>query len=221
MLRDAGLLLLEIMEAIVPKGFWLRDASALNVQFDGRRLRLIDTLSIGLRPSNSPWVAYHQFCCHFLAPLALAAYGDVRTMGLWREFIDGYSLDLSARLLPRHKRFRAGLFSHLILHAWFSRKYENQEGLQNRPGSWTRLSDSSLLGLIHSLKRTISRIRWPKQNEFWKEYHAFRLYRDGDVQRKKEYVEKAIAQTQPGTVWDLGGNVGGSRGSRPHQGPLW
>jgi hypothetical protein len=208
MLQDAGLLLLEIMENLVPKGFWLRDASALNVQFDGNRLRLIDTLSIGRRPSNSPWVAYHQFCSHFMAPLALAACGDVRTLGLWREFFDGYPLDLAARLLPINKKYRPGLFFHLVLHAWFSRKYENREGPTDRSARWSRVSDPSLLGLVRSLKRTVSRIRSPNKPEFWKEYQAFRLYRDADVQRKKEYVEKAIREIQPGTVWDLGGNVG-------------
>ena len=53
MLKDNALLHLKMMEALVPLGFWLRDASAFNVQFDGRGLRFIDTLSIGKRSPKS------------------------------------------------------------------------------------------------------------------------------------------------------------------------
>jgi hypothetical protein len=210
MLQDAGLLLLEIMETLLPRGFWLRDASALNVQFDGQRLRLIDTLSIGRRPPNNSWVAYQQFCSHFLAPLALASCGDVRTLGLWREFFDGYPLDLAVRLFPLNKKYRPGLFFHLALHAWLRRKYEKREGPAKRSARWSRVSDSSLLGLVRSLKRTVSRVRSPNRPDFWKEYRAraFRLYGDADVQRKKGFVEKVMREIQPAVVWDLGGNVG-------------
>ncbi|MCP4692588.1 MAG: class I SAM-dependent methyltransferase, partial [Desulfobacterales bacterium] len=69
MLKDGALLHLDAMEALIPEGFWLRDASAFNVQYDGERPRLIDTLSVGPRIADSPWVAYGQFCAHYLAPL--------------------------------------------------------------------------------------------------------------------------------------------------------
>jgi len=65
MFKDAALLHLDAMEMLLQHGFWLRDASAFNVQYDGSRLRLIDTLSIGRRVPESPWVAYGQFCSLF------------------------------------------------------------------------------------------------------------------------------------------------------------
>jgi len=99
-LKDAALLHLDIMERLVPEGFWLRDASAFNVQSNGKALCLIDTLSIGIRVPHSPWIAYKQFCSHFLAPLVLAAYGDVRTLSLWRAYIDGYPLDMVVKMIP-------------------------------------------------------------------------------------------------------------------------
>ncbi|MBW2113131.1 MAG: hypothetical protein JRH00_17230 [Deltaproteobacteria bacterium] len=60
-LKDAALIHLKAMEKILPRGFWLRDASAFNAQFDGSRVVLIDTLSVGKRVPESPWVAYGQF----------------------------------------------------------------------------------------------------------------------------------------------------------------
>ena len=68
--KDAALIHMDMMEMLLPQGFWLRDASAFNIQYDGQKLRFIDTLSIGEKIPDSPWVAYGQFCSHFLAPLA-------------------------------------------------------------------------------------------------------------------------------------------------------
>jgi hypothetical protein len=208
MLQDAALLHLDLMEQLIPEGFWLRDASAFNVQFDGRRLVLIDTLSIGRRPPQSPWVAYQQFCSHFLGPLALAAFCDIRLLALWREFLDGVPLDLAVHLLPSLKWYHPGLFFHLTLHSRFIKRYAGKEGFESRAGRWTRLSNSSLLGLIHSLRRAVSRLQWSGKAEFWRDYQKFRPYQEKDLTRKKEYVQEVVRRIKPGTVWDLGGNVG-------------
>ena len=59
-------------------GLSLKDASAYNIQLHNGRPTLIDTLSFEPYESGLPWVGYRQFCQHFLAPLALMAYRDVR-----------------------------------------------------------------------------------------------------------------------------------------------
>jgi hypothetical protein len=53
---------------------------------------LIDTLSFEAYHEGEPWVAYRQFCQHFLAPLALMAHTDVRLSQLLRVYIDGIPL---------------------------------------------------------------------------------------------------------------------------------
>ena len=78
----------------------LKDASAYNIQFRGGRPVLIDTLSFERYREGEPWVAYRQFCQHFLAPLALMSHTDVRLSQLLRVYIDGIPLDLASRLLP-------------------------------------------------------------------------------------------------------------------------
>ena len=133
MLKDAARLHLDIMERLLPKGFWLRDASAFNAQYDGSGLKLIDILSIGKRIPESPWVAYGQFCSHFLAPPAMAAHGDIRLTGLWRHFIDGFPLDLAQSVLPLRKRLRPGLFMHLVLHARFQKNAQRREKMERPP----------------------------------------------------------------------------------------
>ncbi|HOO90267.1 MAG TPA: hypothetical protein PLA74_05535 [Syntrophales bacterium] len=209
LLKDAALLHLDIMELIVPKGFWLRDASAFNVQYDGKALRLIDTLSIGKRVPESPWVAYKQFCSHFLAPLALAAYGDVRTLSLWRAYIDGYPLDLAAKMISLWKRYKPGIFMHLVLHARFQAAADRKEDIgRSEQERKPKLSDSRLIALIRSLKRAVEGIRWKRSSAIWEEYGDIRTYGTGDVSRKAAYVEQAVEKLNPGVVWDLGSNTG-------------
>ena len=96
----------------------LKDASAYNVQFRGSAAPIfIDTLSFERYRDGEPWVAYRQFCQHFLAPLALIAYRDERLSQLFRVFIDGIPLDLAATLLPGSTRLRPSLAMHVHLHA--------------------------------------------------------------------------------------------------------
>ena len=77
-LQDAATLTLEIQQRALARGFTLRDSSAYNVQFRGGRPVFIDTLSFEPLEEGKPWVAYKQFCEHFLLPLTLMSSRDVR-----------------------------------------------------------------------------------------------------------------------------------------------
>ena len=209
MLKEAALLHLAAMEMLLPLGFWLRDASAFNVQYDSNRLLLIDTLSIGQRIPKSPWVAYKQFCSHFVAPLAMAAYCDIRTLSLWRNYIDGYPIDLATRMLPLRKSFRAGLFMHLFLHARFQNLADRKENIsKSKSSKKPTVSDRGLLGLIRSLRRTITGIKWKRTSKVWEDYEELRTYEAEDIAQKSEYVDKVVQRLKPKMVWDLGANIG-------------
>ncbi|MCK4604899.1 MAG: SAM-dependent methyltransferase, partial [Deltaproteobacteria bacterium] len=209
MLKEAALLHLDAMEILVAKGFWLRDASAFNVQYDGNRMRLIDTLSIGRRVPDSPWVAYKQFCSHFLAPLAMAAYCDIRTLSLWRNYIDGYPLDLATKMLRFWRLYRPGLFMHLTLHARFQDVSDRKEDIgKAKLDKKLKVSDRGLIGLIRSLHRTIEGIKWKRFSKIWEKYGEIRTYEAEDVAQKSEYVDRVVQRLQPNMVWDLGANTG-------------
>jgi hypothetical protein len=209
MLKDAALLHLDVMEEILPEGFWLRDASAFNVQYDGQRLRLIDTLSIGQRVPNSPWVAYGQFCAHFLAPLALAAYCDIRMLGLWRNYIDGYPLDLAVKMLPVWRLWSPGIFMHMFMHARLQSAADKKEDLGTvKPERTLTVSDRGLMGIIRSLRRTIHGIKWRRFSRIWEDYDHIRTYQPEDIELKSEYVSTVMHRLRPGIVWDLGANTG-------------
>lgn len=209
MLKDAAILHLEAMELLLPLGFWLRDANAFNIQYDGKRLRLIDTLSIGRKTAGSPWVAYGQFCAQFLAPLAVAAYCDIRTLGLWRSYMDGMPLDLAVKMIPKWRLFRPGFFMHLFLHEKFQKSSDRKEDIGKQVEvAAPKVSDTGLLGLIRSLRRTIDGIKWKPVSRVWDDYQEIRTYATEDVTQKTEYVDRTIKRINPKIVWDLGANTG-------------
>ena len=73
--KQAALLTLTIEEQALKYDLSLKDSSAYNIQFVGARPVMIDTLSFESYVEGQPWVAYRQFCQHFLAPLALTEQG--------------------------------------------------------------------------------------------------------------------------------------------------
>ncbi len=99
-LKDAALLTLRAQTLAAEAGMTLRDASAYNVQFQRGTPVLIDSLSFERAEDGRPWVAYRQFCEHFLAPLALMARVDIRLGGLLRDHLEGVPLDLAAQPAP-------------------------------------------------------------------------------------------------------------------------
>jgi hypothetical protein len=212
MLKEAALLHLEAMEMLIPMGFWLRDASAFNVQYDGERLCLIDALSVGRRIPYSPWVAYGQFCSHFLAPLAVAAYRDIRLLSMWRSFINGFPLEMAVRMLPGLRKYQPGLFMHLTLHSRYQTRADRKEDMRNgkpeKKIKELKVDDRGLIGLIRSLKKTVSSITWKRYSKIWEDYTEIRTYDSEDVSAKSDYVDKVVRDLQPSMVWDLGANTG-------------
>ena len=104
-LKEAALATLSIHKRALKLDMSLKDASAYNIQFVRGKAMLIDTLSFEAYKEGEPWTAYKQFCQHFLAPLALMSYRDIRLSQLLRVYIDGVPLDLASALLPFKTKF--------------------------------------------------------------------------------------------------------------------
>jgi hypothetical protein len=108
-LRAAALLTLDIQEAALEKGMTLKDASAYNVQFEGTQPICIDCLSLEILEDGAPWVAYAQFCRHFLAPLVLMAKVHLGALLMLRDHIDGIPLELASAMLPLRTQLSPGI----------------------------------------------------------------------------------------------------------------
>ena len=206
-LKDAALATLEIQRRALDHGLSLRDASAYNIQFRNGKPILIDSLSFEVLEEGAPWVAYRQFCQHFLAPLALMANCDMRLGELLRSNIDGIPLDLASALLPAKTRLRSPLLLHLHSHAK-SQQRSGDKGV-SREDVKGRFSKRAFQGLIESLRSGISGLKWDPQPSAWVDY-----YSEGDsyeaeaLEHKRELVTEYVKSRSPSSVWDLGANTG-------------
>lgn len=205
-LKDAALATLRVQRKAIAYGMILKDASAYNIQFLNGSPILIDTLSFEVYQDGMPWDAYGQFCRHFLAPLALMSYRDVRLNQLMKIWIDGIPLDLAARLLPFRARLNAGLQSHVYLHAAAQEKYSSDSG--SHKAQQVYISKAALESLVYSLENTIRKLDWKGEKSEWGDYYEITNYSVGAFGEKKQVIEKWIKKASPKNVWDMGGNNG-------------
>jgi len=203
-LKDAALATLSIQRRALKAGMSLKDASAYNIQFVRGKATLIDTLSFEVYKEGQPWVAYRQFCQHFLAPLALMALRDVRLNQLLRVYIDGVPLDLASELLPFKTRFNFGLLTNIHLHASAQKRYAGTD-VKARAGT---MSKQALTGLIDSLSSAIRKLNWNPGGTEWGNYYDITNYSEAAFGHKKELVREWSARAKPALVWDLGANTG-------------
>jgi hypothetical protein len=204
-LKDAALLTLRIQEIAMQYGMGLKDASSYNVQFHGGKPVFIDTLSFEIIETPKPWVAYKQYCQHFLAPLSLMAYRDVALSELLRSNIDGIPLELASKLLPKRSSMNFGITAHIHIHAKSQKRYAAS---QKKDIKKRTISKNALVGIIHSLKKTTQRLNRKQNKTEWGEYYTFTNYDDKSFANKKKTIEKFIKKVEPKTVWDLGSNNG-------------
>jgi hypothetical protein len=207
-LKDAARLTLSIQKTALEYGFSLKDASAYNIQFQHGRPVLIDSLSFEAYQEGKPWVAYRQFCQHFLAPLALMALGDVRLGQLLRVYIDGVPLDLASKLLPFQTRLQFGLLAHIHLHASAQKKYSDTPDQARSQAQGRTFNKNSFLGLVDSLKNVVNGLKWEPKGTEWGDYYDATNYTQDAFDLKKQIVKEFLEKTQPKQVWDLGANMG-------------
>ncbi len=207
-LRDAALLTLEIQSIAMEHGMSLKDASAFNIQFQGARAIFIDTLSFEPYVEGKPWIAYGQFCRHFLAPLALMHYGEAGMARLMRGFIDGIPLPLAARALPWRSKLKPGLLMHLHLLARAERAQVGEESTTDGAAKAVKVSRQGLLGIIDNLRSTILGLGQKSDKTTWGDYYAHTNYSEAGARAKEALVRDYLGQIAPRTVWDLGANTG-------------
>lgn len=211
-LKDAALTTLEIQSLALDHGMSLRDASAYNIQFHRGRPLLIDTLSFERRTEDVPWVAYKQFCQHFLAPLAIMSLSDVRLGQLLKVYLDGVPLDLASGLLPARSRLHASLTMHLHMHAKSQRrggKGTERRGSKGSERTVGAVSERALRGLIDSLQSAVRKLEWEPEATQWATYYPDApSYSEAAAEHKREIVRGYLDRISPRTVWDLGANTG-------------
>ncbi|MGN6555130.1 MAG: SAM-dependent methyltransferase [Verrucomicrobiota bacterium] len=203
-LKDAAVTTLEIQRMALECGMTLKDASAFNIQFVDGKPMLIDTLSFE-KLKLQPWIAYAQFCRHFLAPLALMSYRDARLNQMLRAHLDGLPLALASKLLPLRSRMNFWLLVHLHLHAASEKRFDRKPVQRAEQPSY-RLS--SLHGTVQSLESAVNKLNWVPPKNVWADYYESTVTGGKYVEHKKQIVAEYLGIARPKTVWDLGANTG-------------
>lgn len=203
-LKNAALLTIEIQKIAMNFNMILKDCSAYNIQFQNGKPVLIDSLSFEKYIEGQTWQAYRQFCQHFLSPLALMCYKDIRLGQLLRIYIDGIPLDLTSKLLPTHTKMMFSLLSHIHLHAKSQKHYEDKNiKIKNR-----KMNKNSFMGLIESLHSATKKMNWQPKGTEWAEYYSDTNYSESAFEEKKIIVSNFLEKIKPKFVWDLGANMG-------------
>ncbi len=204
-LKDAALLTLNIQKTAMKYQMGLKDASGFNIQWKEGKPVFIDTLSFEIYQEGEPWVAYRQFCEHFLAPLALMCHTDVRLGLLLKDHIDGIPLDLARKLLPSRTKRSPSLLLHIHLHAKSILK--NQTTTKAKP-SGKRFSKTSLKGLIDNLESCVKNMRLKDDSSNWVNYYEETILGKEYLEHKQQLVKDFISELHPLLTWDLGANTG-------------
>jgi ribosomal protein L11 methylase PrmA len=210
-LKAAAMLTLRVQHEAIKHGFVLKDASAFNVQFIDSKPVFIDTLSFEPYEPGRPWVAYKQFCQHFLVPLALMAHTDIELSKLMISHIDGIPLPLASKLLPFKTRLNYSLATHIHLHSKMQQKHADAAGTESAAKAKSaQLSEQGMRGLIASLANTVKKLNWKMPETEWGNYYAQTNYSDQAGDEKRALVDRFLGRiSDPLTViQDFGANTG-------------
>ena len=201
---------LRVADAAIDAGWTLKDATPLNIVFDGARPVLVDVLSLERRdPQSSVWLAYGQFVRTFLLPLVAAKY---LCWPLQDTFFsrDGYEPELIYRALKPWQRVSPDLLDVVTLAALF----EGKSGKQGKASGGAKRTDPELA--THILHKRIARLRkqirrmvsGEKQSSWSRYVQTASHYGTADVEDKLQFVQAALDHCGPREVLDIGANTG-------------
>jgi len=200
MIKDAAITTLKIQEISMEHRMSLKDASSYNIQFHKGKPIFIDITSFEMF-EEKPWIAYRQFCEHFLGTLALMAKKDVRLSNMLVNYIDGIPLDIVSNIIPKTTFTNFGLTAHLHAHAKAQKKYEDKKINKKKLGKL------QLRGIIDSLRSTIKNLKLEQKTE-WADYYDDTNYTTEAEKNKLEIVKKFIDKTDTEIIVDFGSNDG-------------
>ncbi|MEW6654238.1 MAG: SAM-dependent methyltransferase [Bacteroidota bacterium] len=211
-LKDAAITTLLLQKHALDYNMSLKDASAYNIQFLDCKPILIDTLSFEIYKEGSPWIAYKQFCQHFLAPLLLMKYKDVRFHRVTGGFTDGVPLDLANSLLPLRCKLNLKIFLHISLHSKAQKRFTNKKiDLQKN-----RFPKKAFYGLVEHLMSLVKNLelgytkskKLSDKNSHWLKYYEEGILNTDYLNRKIRLITNILEKEKFLTLWDLGSNIG-------------
>ena len=210
MLRDAGLVTVDLADALVDDGCTLQDAYPWNVLFDGARPVHVDFTSIVRTDERLIWPAHVQFQSFFLRPLHLAAMrrGEA-ARAMLMESVGGISLEAFLRYARLSSRLRHPAWD---LGAAADRFIQGRPALKSRIHELSRKGAAQITPALRrrffsGLRRQLEGFRFRAAGEIWERYYQ-EIPGWVDRKVKLEALRVILARLAPKTVLDLGCNTG-------------
>lgn len=208
--RAAADLTLSVAEKAIDAGWTLKDATPLNILFQGARPVLVDVLSFERRdPRSSVWLAYGQFVRTFLLPLIAAQYLSW-PLNATLFARDGYEPAQIYDALPPWQRLNPGLLDVVTLATLLERPgTRRQKPRKPAPVDDPALATHILHKRIARLGRQIRRTGRVRNRSRWSDYpQSAAHYQPADHADKQEFVRNALQRCGPLRVLDIGANTG-------------
>ena len=200
-MKDAALLVLNILKESLRHDLILKDATPFNVQFYKGRPVWIDTLSFEKYDPSKPWVAYRQFCECFLFPLYIGHYLKTDIQKTLSTYLEGIPATLTSKLLP----IRSGLSLGVWLHVYLQNAVKSDHKSVNTQTGFNR---KKLLNLITHLETIIGGFRSRKAGTTWGDYYDNTILSQQYLQEKEKSFREMIQGLEFHTAMDAGTNEG-------------
>ena len=208
--RAAAELTLNLCRDLLKKGWILKDATPLNVLFQGTEPIFVDVLSIQRVNWDQPvWHAYGQFIRTFLLPmLANTKLGWPLQATLIRR--DGYEPEEIFSALPWYACVQQPALSSVTLPLLLAKftgsvKVGEKAGFLKEPD----LVKEILLNSLSRLEGQIRRIPSSSSSSHWSDYtDTSSHYNDEDHSNKRGFVTRALTGSRSSRVLDVGCNTG-------------
>jgi len=210
--QAASQLTLGLCREAISEGLLLKDATPLNVLFQGSRPIFVDVLSFDPRePTNPIWFAQGQFIRTFLLPL-LAHRHLGWPLAASQIYRDGYEPTQLAEALGSVRRLHPKLLLPVTLPAWLDRRQKTGHQASSPPRKLQKspeLATSLLQRNLRNLGKQLDSITKTAGASRWSQYTSTAVhYTLEDHAKKKAFVARILEQAKPATVLDVGANTG-------------
>jgi len=212
---SAAELTLNLCSDLLKEGWILKDATPLNVLFQGVQPVFVDVLSIQRADLKQPiWFAYGQFVRTFLLPmLAHSRLGWPLQVALSRR--DGFEPEEIYSALSWTQRLQQPALSAVTLPILLSRRATRDATppsgatLMPRTLADPEVVRQILLKTLSGLRSRMQRVTPSQRSSTWSDYvNTANHYTTEDHAAKREFVRDALAVARPSRVLDVGCNTG-------------
>ena len=199
-LKDAALLTLQTLRISLDYGMIIKDATPFNIQFHKGKPVFIDTLSFEKYDPLQPWVAYRQFCQHFLFPLYLEYYLKADLQKTLTTYMDGIPVEITSKLLPLKSNLSLGVWLHVYTQNTFRHSTKTK-------AEQIRFNKKKLLNLISHLESIIKKFVVRKTTT-WSNYYEETILGQEYLANKEKLFLEFCSDLKVSSALDIGANEG-------------